>query len=182
MGNHNHGYIPVGYMQNPRQNDECCEPQCAVKETAGYGEACGCADAAPASACNVPKHKYIGSEDGTHVYFETCDGQQAICVASTCEEQQAMGRILDVTVTLRNVCPGRRSAVGLTLTEVDSDGAEYARGFRAITVPAHNGNCSRDIQLDSVRFILPEDLSLQRRRHFICRVSHHYMDADAFWG
>lgn len=128
------------------------------------------------------KNKCNDCDEGTHVFFETCDGQQEICVTGTCEDQQSLGRILDVTTTLQNVCPGRRSAVGLTLTEVDNDGTEYARGFRAITVPAHNGNCNRDVQLDSVRFILPDDLSLQRRRHFICRVSHHYMDADNIWG
>ena len=204
MGNNNRNYVPAGYMPNGRQGNDCCEswngPD-VVAETPSKD--CGCnADYAPASSgccdndhgaafmngCNGEyagkrkhKNKWKEDDEGTHVFFETCDGQQEICVTSTCEDQQSMGRILDVTTTLHNVCPGRRSAVGLTLTEVDNDGAEYARGFRAITVPAHHGNGNRDIQLDSVRFILPEDLSLQRRRHFVCRVNHHYMDADDLW-
>ena len=69
----------------------------------------------------------------------------------------------------------------MTICEVDENGAEYARGFRAVSVPAHHGHCSRDVQLEKVRFILPEDVSLQRRRHFICRLTHHYMDADSLW-
>jgi len=166
----------TGYMQNPRQNG-CCEAGWNTAEPACEA-ACG---ETPAAPCAHQKH-CASAADGTHVFFETCDGRQEICVTGTCEDQQGFGRVLDVTTTLQNVCPGRRSAVGLTLTEVDNDGTEYARGFRAITVPAHNGSCNRDVQLDSVRFILPEDLSLQRRRHFICRVSHHYMDADSIWG
>ena len=193
MGKDNRGYVAAGCMQN----NGCCENwNTADKAAETASGSCGCGDqyAAPASCCanehtaynghRGRQHKYqCGCPDeGTHVFFETCDGQQEICVTGICEDQQSMGRILDVTTTLQNVCPGRRSAVGLTLTEVDNDGTEYARGFRAITVPAHNGNCNRDVQLDSVRFILPEDLSLQRRRHFICRVNHHYMDADNIWG
>lgn len=122
------------------------------------------------------------SRDGeVHVWFDGCDGAQAVQVATACGESQMPGRILDVTATLRNVCPGRRSAVGMTICEVDENGAEYARGFRAVSVPAHHGHCSRDVQLEKVRFILPEDVSLQRRRHFICRLTHHYMDADSLW-
>ena len=153
----NNSYVSIGYMPNGRQNNDCCEKPTYTPEAA-----------AASSDCD--------RIDGTHVFFDTCDSQQEICVSSTCADQQSQGRILDVVTTLHNVCPGRRSAVGLTLTEVDNDGSERARGFRAITVPAHHSNCSRDVQLESVRFILPEDVSLQRRRHFVCRVDHHYMD------
>ena len=119
--------------------------------------------------------------DETHVFFESCDGAKEICVTGRCQEEEAPGRMLDVSCTLQNVCPGRRSALGLTLTEVDKNGAEYARGFRAVTVPAHNNRCNQDVQVDAVRFILPEDLSLQDRRHFIVRTQHHYLDASSIW-
>jgi len=119
--------------------------------------------------------------DETHVFFESCDGAKEICVTGRCQEDEALGRTLDVNCTLLNVCPGRRSALGITLTEMDEDGAEYARGFRAITVPAHNARCNQDMNVDTVRFILPEDLSLQNRRHFIVRTQHHYLDASNIW-
>ena len=119
--------------------------------------------------------------DETHIFFETCDGAKEVCVTGRCQEDEALGRTLDVNCTLLNVCPGRRSALGITLTEMDEDGTEYARGFRAITVPAHNARCNQDVDVDTVRFILPEDLSLQERRHFIVRTQHHYLDASSIW-
>jgi len=122
-----------------------------------------------------------GNADETHIFFESCDGSKEVCVKGRCQEDEALGRTLDVNCTLLNVCPGRRSALGITLTEMDEDGAEYARGFRAITVPAHNARCNQDMNVDTVRFILPEDLSLQNRRHFIVRTQHHYLDASNIW-
>ena len=116
-----------------------------------------------------------------HIIFEPCDGAQSICLSSSCQDQMT-GRVLDVTATLQNVCPGRRSAVGVSLYELDEKGTEHARGFRAVSVPAHHGKCNRDVQLETIRFLLPEDMSLQRRRHFICRMSHHYLDSDGMWG
>lgn len=119
--------------------------------------------------------------DETHIFFETCDGAKEVSVTGRCQEDEALGRTLDVNCTLLNVCPGRRSALGITLTEMDEDGTEYARGFRAITVPAHNARCNQDVNVDTVRFILPEDLSLQNRRHFVVRTQHHYLDASNIW-
>lgn len=119
--------------------------------------------------------------DETHIFFESCDGSKEVSITGRCQEDEAMGRTLDVNCTLLNVCPGRRSALGMTLTEVDDNGDEYARGFRAITVPAHNARCNQDVNVDTVRFILPEDLSLQNRRHFIVRTQHHYLDASNIW-
>lgn len=168
------------YAQGACQNDRCDNwnsfPPTAA-ETGGNG--CGC-NGCSHSSCGLctNQNQPDPASDGSHVFFEACDSTQKLCVTSPCEDQQSMGRVLDVSVTLENVCPGRRSAVGLTLTEVDENGAEYARGFRAVTVPAHSGSGNCSIQLQPVRFILPDDQSLQRRRHFICRVDQHYMDAD----
>ena len=62
---------------------------------------------------------------------------------------------------------------------------EYARGFRAVTVPAHDGCGCRDMPVTGVRFVLPEDLRVdggrgrRGRRHFILRTSNHYVDGVA---
>lgn len=119
--------------------------------------------------------------DGAHVWFEACDGYKEVNVTGTCQMEENMGRVLDVNCTLQNVCPGRRSALGMTLMELDDNGAEHARGFQAINVPAHHGRCNQDITLDTVRFILPEDQHMQQRRHFVVRTQHHYLDAGNIW-
>lgn len=118
------------------------------------------------------------NDNETHIYYETCEGQKSISVSTACQQDDNLGRVLDVTATLHNVCPGRCSAVGLTLTEVDGNGQEYARGFRAVSVPAHSGCRNQDIELDSIRFVMPEENALQRRRHFILRTDHHYTDSS----
>ena len=161
----------------------------AMSMTAGCGcenNDCGCAaNTGYENSKRCKKHGHqpcgCGGEEGTHVYFEACDGCKEIAITGECQQDAAIGRTLDVNCTLHNVCPGRRSALGLTLTEVDENGAEYARGFQAVTVPAHNGRCNQDVEVDTVRFILPEDLSLQSRRHFIVRTQHHYLDAGNIW-
>lgn len=192
--NYNTGFVQVGCHTNG------CSDGCDSNNEAAAmpyhtgcdnGNHCGC-DIENAygsdTACNSGKWGRgrggdcdCGHADETHVFFESCDGAKEICVTGRCQEEDAPGRTLDVNCTLLNVCPGRRSALGITLTEMDEDGSEYARGFRAVTVPAHNARCNQDVNVDTVRFILPEDLSLQNRRHFVVRTQHHYLDAGSIW-
>ena len=118
-------------------------------------------------------------EGETHVYYESCDGAKEVTISSECHNEDSMGRTMDVTMTLCNVCPGRRCAVGVHLTEMDENGNEYERGFRSLTVPAHNYSTNRDIELPSLRFIMPEDVSVVDegcRRHFVVRTTNHYME------
>lgn len=117
----------------------------------------------------------------THVYFDACEDAKAVTMPDCTVE--GTGRMLDVSMTLRNVCPGKRTAVGVALTEVDNAGNEYARGFRAVTVPAHNNAACCDIVMPRIRFIMPEDIRVDGatgmcsgRRHFVLRSSNHYVD------
>lgn len=48
------------------------------------------------------------------------------------------GRILQLYVTLKNVCPHRRVALAAILNEADDKGIEHKRGLKTITVPAHD--------------------------------------------
>ena len=142
-------------------------------------------DASEGCACgwNTGRPLALVSDDTqteTHVYYESCENAKEIAVASECHDEENLGRVLDVAFTLRNVCPGRRCAVGVHLVEVDENGREHARGFRSLTVPAHNAGRSRDVELPAMRFILPEDVSLASggcRRHFVVRTTNHYLDA-----
>ena len=170
-----------------------CEQPCQEEViTVGCGcEAandCGCAAPAETTCGKCGKkgghHGGCGCNhtDGTHIWFETCDGYKEIDVTTTCQQAENWGRVLDVNMTLRNVCPGRRSAVGVHLWELDEHGGEYARGFRSFTVPAHNAGRSRDVHLPSMRFILPEDVSVAGhggRRHFVVRTTNHYLEDPA---
>ena len=51
---------------------------------------------------------------------------------------ESLGRIIQMDVTIKNVCRGKRVALAAILTEVDENGMEYRRGMKAMTIPAHN--------------------------------------------
>lgn len=104
---------------------------------------------------------------------------------------ESLGRILKLDVTLNNVCPGKRVALAIILTEEDCKGNEYPRGMKTLTVPAHNKSGCRDVTIRCVKFVLPEDLSISpckckpgeqnslcRKRNFKVRLIANYIDTD----
>ena len=88
-------------------------------------------------------------------------------------------------MTLKNICPGKRTALAAILTEVDSQGSEYPRGMKTMTIPAHSGPHCRDIQVRCIKFVVPEDLDVSGgsplstcdRRRFKARFIAHSIDA-----
>ena len=97
------------------------------------------------------------------------------------------GRILELNARIKNICPGRRTAVAISLHELDENDVEYVRGMKAFTLPAHQEQGCRDILLQKVRFVLPEDISLASdypagagcgSRRFIARTFAHYVDNE----
>ena len=98
---------------------------------------------------------------------------------------ESLGRILQLDLVLKNVCPQKRVALAVLLNEVDESGNEYKRGMKAFTIPAHEyANC-RDIQIRCIRFVLPEDLNADGNTTAICsqrnleaKVIAHYIDYD----
>ncbi len=99
---------------------------------------------------------------------------------------ESLGRILQVDVNIRNVCPNRRVAVGIVLTEIDDQGEEHQRGLKTLTVPAHQYPTCRDVLVKCIKFVLPEDLdvsggsptALCNSRNFKVRVIAHNIDSD----
>ena len=97
---------------------------------------------------------------------------------------ESLGRILELNFTVKRVCPGKRVALGVLLSEVGENGTEYPRGMKALTLPAHNAPSCRDIRVKCVRFVLPEDLSaveeepgcMCRERSFRVRTIAHPVD------
>lgn len=72
----------------------------------------------------------------------------------------SLDSILELSVTIKQVCPRKRVALAVILTEVGKNGAEYQRGMKTMTVPAHNFSRCRDILVKCIRFVLPEDLDV----------------------
>ena len=99
---------------------------------------------------------------------------------------ESLGHIVELDVNIKNVCPQKRVALGIILTEVDDRGLEYHRGTKTMTVPMHSHSTCRDVLVKCVRFVLPEDLSVAsgnaggmcNTRNFKARVITHYIDSN----
>ena len=98
---------------------------------------------------------------------------------------ESMGQILQLEVTLKNVCPYKRVALAAMLAEVDEEGTEYPRGMKIMTVPAHVHPRCKDVRVKCIKFVLPEDLNVSgvslfgcSRRHYKARFIAHYVDSD----
>lgn len=98
---------------------------------------------------------------------------------------ESLGRIVQLSVTVKNVCPDRRVALGVILTEEDDHGNEYQRGIKTITIPAHHSSGCRDITVKCIKFVLPEDLNISGNTGSICgsrnlkaRFIAHNIDTD----
>ena len=99
---------------------------------------------------------------------------------------ESLGRIIQMDVTVKNVCPGRRVALAAILTEVDQNGEEHQRGMKAFTLPAHYGPSCRDVLVKCIRFVVPEDLdvsgsdprALCNQRNFKARFIAHNIDTN----
>ena len=130
---------------------------------------------------------------GDAVFPERCPTPVAVDI-DHCEDSvefncgdihlESLGRILQLDVTLKNICPNRRVALAAILTEVDSYGIEHKRGMKIMTIPAHTKpNCS-DIVVRCIKFVLPEDLdvsgstnSICNERNFKAKFIAHYIDS-----
>lgn len=89
------------------------------------------------------------------------------------------GRILQLDVNLLNVCPGRRVALAVVLTELDQAGQPQPRGMKVFTIPAHNLPTCSDVLVSCIRFILPENgTSLCTERNLKAQFMAHYIDND----
>lgn len=115
---------------------------------------------------------------------ESCQDSVVVDLGDTYME--SLGRIVQLDVTVKHVCPGKRVALGIILTEVDSNGREYSRGMKTITIPAHHASSCRDVIVKCIKFVLPEDLnvsggvpgSLCSPRNLKVRLIAHNIDTD----
>ena len=126
-----------------------------------------------AEACPEPREIAVGG-CGDSVEFDAGD-----------ITMQSLGRIVQVSVRLRNVCPNRRVALAAILSETDDQGIEHKRGLKTMTVPAHTRSTCQDVTIRCIKFVLPEDLDVSGSSVGICdaralraRFIAHYIDHD----
>lgn len=97
---------------------------------------------------------------------------------------EGLGRIVQLDVRLTGVCPDRRVAMAVILTEVDESGMEYQRGMKVMTIPAHSQNGCRNVLVRCIKFVLPEELDVNggdgadmcSTRRMRARCIAHYID------
>jgi Ca-activated chloride channel family protein len=81
---------------------------------------------------------------------------------------ESLGRILELDVVLKNICPYKRVALAAIVTEVDSEGHEYKRGMKTMAIPAHTRSTCQDIKIRRIKFVLPEELDVSGSPNSIC--------------
>lgn len=96
---------------------------------------------------------------------------------------ESPGQILELNLTIKNVCPDKRVALGIILTEVDCNGGEHERGLKTFVIPAHHFSGCRDIRVKCIKFVLPGDLDgrcggICKERKYKARVIAHAIDTD----
>ena len=94
----------------------------------------------------------------------------------------SLGAILQLDVTIQDVCPGKRVALAVILTEVDENDEEHKRGLKTLTIPAHTRDTCSDVTVRCIKFVLPEDLnvsgSMCSGRSLRAKFIAHYIDND----
>ena len=100
-------------------------------------------------------------------------------------ELSSLGRLLNVSFTVKNVCPNKRVAVAVTVHELDGK-KECPRGLKTFVISHHESRC-KDIRVKCVHFVLPESLdenhspnSICEKRRFVVRTISHYIDTNFF--
>lgn len=126
-----------------------------------------CGPVYPADTCPVPVDVPVtGCED--FVQFDAGD----LVLEDT-------GRILQLDINLLNVCPGRRVALAVVLTELDQNDVPQPCGMKFFTIPAHDLPTCADVLVTCIRFILPDDgRGLCAERILQAQFMAHYIDND----
>jgi hypothetical protein len=123
----------------------------------------------------------VGSETLSEVIsVGSCTGGTACTVANVVPDAQ--GCMVQVGVRVRSVCPGRSAALGVVLFELDEQDVQQVRGMKTVALPAHHESCCRDILVEGICFVLPEETSLAAggcsgERRFRLKTCVCYLDA-----
>ena len=118
-------------------------------------------------------------------FFTIPECKDAVHVVADPTGIASLGRIVQLDVTLKAVCPGKRVAASIQLMEVSPDGTELPRGVKHILLPSQAGDSCQDVTLKCIQFSLPEALdatgktgTICNSRQFAARVIANYVDTD----
>ena len=132
-----------------------------------------CDPCAPCSDCG-------GWPEPVEVCVDGCQSEVLVDVGDIAISGQ--GCILELSATIKNVCPDCRVAVGVIVTERDHCGREHPCGMKTIEVPAHHASRCRDLRVDCLRFVIPDSRTGEgcgcQPRCFQVRVMANVMDFD----
>lgn len=119
--------------------------------------------------CSVTSHD---------IYIEKCDDVKFCDLGKV--EIDKTGKILFLSVTVKDVCPNKKAALGIMLSEVDKFGCKYPRGFKTCVVYNYNPKISMDIKVSEICFVLPDSVSVGifGKRHFVANVVVNYLDVN----
>ena len=93
---------------------------------------------------------------------------------------ESTGSLISLDINLKNVCPNKRVALAVILTEIDTDMNETPVGFKTYVIPAHDGDICADILVKCIRFILTSNGGLEcETRNLRAEFFAHYIDTDA---
>lgn len=118
------------------------------------------------------------------ITLEGCSDTISCSVLNVCPNR---GRMIEIGVRVQKVCPDRRTALGILLYELDGNGAEHLCGMKTMTLPAHSESSCRDVVVEGVRFVAPENLSPADgencgKRRFLARIHANYIDVGDVCG
>ena len=159
----------------------------AVNQSVTYSDAEGNSVTFPSPSVDVSCGSSVTPEPCPVPVDLELDGcQDAVVVDLGDTYLESLGRIVQLDVTIRNVCPNRRVALAVILTELDDSGNEYQRGMKAFTIPAHQFPTCRDVLVKCIKFVLPEDLNVSTgapgsmcgTRNLRARFIAHNIDTD----
>lgn len=120
---------------------------------------------------------------GTPVRPEPCPEPKEICAESCSDMVEAElgdlfiaspGRIVELNVTLKEVCPNKRVALAVLLTEEEGS----FRSLKTFAIPARCGRGCRDIRVEGIRFAVPDTACHCETRKLQVRLVANYMDTD----
>lgn len=144
---------------------------------------CMCSDTAPTTEPTNPEVFPEPCPKPVEITFNGC--QDALRFDAGAVNLESLGRILQIDVTVNNVCPHKRVALAVVLTEKDEHGVEHDRGLKTIVIPAQGGDTCRNVKVRCIPFVLPEELDVSGgtkgicdKRHFLARIFANYIDND----
>jgi hypothetical protein len=163
-----------------------CSGAAEVNESISYDDAEGNAVSFPSPEVEVDCDVVVLPEICPEPVDLTVDGCEDSLEFDAGElALESLGCIVQLSVTLQNVCPNKRVALAAILTEVDDQGLEYNRGMKTMVIPAHTREACRDVTVRCIKFVLPESLdvsgpdgALCNARNFKARFIANYIDTD----